>query len=109
MLVWPILLFVGGLLALIVGRMRLIGRLTISGQRARIAGLLLMLPLPASLLVNSLIIVRLGAPLGLTDPDVQFLTWMVDSLLFWAGLIGGLVYAHRAQPKPPDQPPAAPA
>jgi hypothetical protein len=108
MLFFQIVLFVAGLVVLIAGRMWLPGKATATGRPARIAGLLLMLPLPASLLVNPLI-VRLGA-LGLNDHDVQFLTWMSDSLLFWGGVIGGIVAAHRAsQARPSGPPPTASA
>jgi hypothetical protein len=92
-----IILFIIGLVGLIGGNLTVSKRSPIKGRRARIAGLILMVPLPLLLgifiLVNKLILLQAISPLT----EVPILRWL-DLMPAALGLLGSFIYLHFTNP-----------
>lgn len=88
-----ILLFIIGLVGLIGGNLTVSKKHPIKGRRARIAGLILMMPLLLLLgifiLVNKLILLQAISPLT----EVPILRWL-DLIPAALGLLGSFIYLH---------------
>src|SRR5690349_9190714 len=96
------ILFVIGLVGLIGGNLTVSKRSPVKGRRARLAGLILMMPLLLSLgiwiLVNQLILSKAISPLM----ETPLLRWL-DLVPATLGILGSFVYLHFTNPnKNPD-------
>lgn len=105
-----ILLLVGGLYALIFGKVRLTRNMVLEGWRARVAGLFLAVPLPLALLAGLLTGLS-SRPAGLSDA-AQSAAAAIEIVLFVGGVVGAVIFAAATKPKEsvePEEIPAPPA
>ena len=93
-LIAEILMLVGGLYALIAGRIRLTKNMSLEGTRARVAGLFLAAPLPLALLLGFVIGFLFGS-------DAVGFATIVEIILVIGGLVGSVLYATLTKPKEP--------
>jgi len=97
-----IILFIIGLVGLIGGNLTISKNSPIKGRRARIAGLILMVPLPLLfgflIVVDKLVLLRFISPL-MEPAIVRWLDLVPASL----GVVGSFIYLHSTNPnKNPD-------
>ena len=97
MLIAEILMLVGGLYALVAGKIRLTKNMHLEGWRARVAGLFLIAPLPLAFLAGLLIALLIGA--GALPTSAQSAAVIVELLLVAGGLVGAVVFALVTKPK----------
>ena len=97
MLIAEIVMLVGGLYALIAGRVRLTKNMYLQGYRARVAGLFLAAPLPLAFLAGLLIAMLVGA--GALPASAESAAVIVELLLVFGGLVGAVVFALVTKPK----------
>jgi hypothetical protein len=102
LLIVEILLLVGGLYALIAGKVRLTKNMYLEGWRARVAGLFLVAPLPLALLAGMLIGL-LSGPGGVSE-TAQSAAAIIEILLVFSGLLGAVIFAVVTKPKEPGEP-----
>ena len=112
LLIAEILMLVGGLYALIVGRVRLTKNQYLEGWRARVAGLFLMAPLPLALVAGLLIGLLIG--IGALPASAESAAAIVELVLVLGGLVGAVLFAAITKPKAsaapgPSQMPSAQA
>jgi hypothetical protein len=100
LLMAEILMLIGGLYALIAGRIKLSNAISLEGWQARIAGIILMVPLPLAFLTGALIGVLINT--GALPPDVLGYASIIDILLVVGALAAALIYALIVQPKESD-------
>ena len=100
MLIVEILMLVGGLYALVAGKVRLTRNMYLEGWRARVAGLFLAAPLPLALLVGFLIGLLIGA--GVLPASAETAAVIVELLLVFGGLVGAVVFALVTKPRDQD-------
>jgi hypothetical protein len=100
MLIAEILMLVGGLYALIAGRVRLTKNMYLEGWRARIAGLFLAAPLPLAFVAGFSIGLLIGA--GVLPASAESAAGIVELLLVIGGLVGAVVFALVTKPKEQD-------
>ena len=91
MLICEGLFFIAGLIALIVGKFRLYGKRTVSGTRARIVGLILLLPGPVAVLLG----VVLGASGGASTEALSALS-VFEALMLVAAFVVAIVLTLTA-------------
>ena len=105
-LILEIAMFVLGLIGLIGGKLPLSKGKTLEGTRARIAGLIILLPLPLAL--GAGIVIGFLVAGGVLPPDISAYGWCIELLIVF-GCLGG-AYAYAQATKPPESlPPAPPA
>jgi len=114
MLFLEIGMFIAGLIALISGRFTLTKQNVLTGTRARIAGAILILPLPIAFGIGLLMGALAGS--GAIPSDTLQYAACVDIALVIAGLAGAYGYAAATKPAsetmppvPPQEPPVPPA
>lgn len=114
MLFLEIGMFVAGLVALIAGKLRLSKNNNLTGTRARIVGVILMLPLPLAFGIGLIIGAMAGS--GAISSDILQYAACIDIGLVIAGLAGAYGYAAVSKPPeepaplvPPQEPPVPPA
>jgi len=106
-------MFIAGLVALIVGKFTLSKNNVLAGTRARIAGVILMLPLPLAFGLGLILGVMIGN--GIIPSDLVNYAAFIDIGLVVAGIAGAYGYAAATKPPsdtlppvPPQEPPAIP-
>ena len=92
-----IIMFGGGLYALIVGKIRLTKNVRLEGWRARVAGVILALPLPSAFLLGLVIGTLSGA--RILPPEALGYISIIELLLVLGGLIAAAVFGVIAKPK----------
>ena len=92
-----ILMLVGGLYALVAGKVRLTNKMYLEGWRARVTGLFLAAPLPLALVAGFLMGLLIGA--GALPASVESAAVIVEVLLVIGGLVGAVVFALVTKPK----------
>ncbi len=97
LLVIEIIMLIGGLYALIAGRIKLSNAISLEGWPARIVGIILIVPLPLALLIGMVIGVLIST--GALPPSVLNYASIIDILLVVGGFTAALIYALIAQPK----------
>jgi hypothetical protein len=100
LLIAEIIMVIGGLYAIIAGRVKLTKNMTLEGTRARVAGLFLLAPLPLALLIGFVIGFLSGG-----DPDASSIAVIIEMFLVVGGLLGAVLFATLTKPKasaPPD-------
>jgi hypothetical protein len=96
-LIAEIIMLVGGLYALVAGKVRLTKNIYLEGWRARVAGLFLAAPLPLALLAGVLIGLLVG--LGILSDSAQSVAALVELLLVLGGLAGAVIFSLATKPK----------
>ena len=89
-----IVMLLGGLYALIAGKVKLTKNLQLEGWRARVAGLFLAAPLPLALLTGLLIGILFG-----TDTSIQGIATLVELLFVLGGLDVAVTLAMITTPE----------
>jgi hypothetical protein len=97
MLIAEVLMLVGGLYALIAGKIRLTKNMHLEGWRARVAGLFLAAPLPLALVAGFLIGPLIGT--GALPESAESAAVIVELLLVFGGLVGAVIFALVTKPK----------
>ena len=97
MLIAELVMLVGGLYALVAGKVKLTRNMVLEGWRARVAGLFLAAPLPLALLAGFLIGLLIG--LGVLPASAESAAAIVELLLVFGGLLGAVVFALVTKPK----------
>ena len=100
MLIAEILMLVGGLYALVAGKVRLTRNMYLEGRRARVAGLFLAAPLPLALVVAFLIGLMIGS--GVLPASAETAAVTIELLLVFGGLVGAVVFALVTKPREQD-------
>ncbi len=98
-LIAEILMLVGGLYALIAGKIKLTGGMYLEGWRARIAGLFLVAPLPLGFLAGLVLGVLIG--IGVFPQEAFGFAVIIEFVLILGGLGGAVIFALLTKPKPP--------
>jgi hypothetical protein len=106
-LIAEILMLVGGLYALIAGKVRLTRNMYLEGWRARVAGLFLIAPLPLAFLAGLLIGLLMG--MGALPASAESVVGIVELLLVLGALVGAVIFAVVTKPKEPVEPEEIPA
>jgi uncharacterized membrane protein YedE/YeeE len=101
-LIAEILMLVGGLYALIAGKVRLTKNMYLEGWRARVAGLFLIAPLPLALLAGLLIGLLMG--MGALPASAESAAGIVELLLVLGALVGAVIFAVVTKPKESVEP-----
>ena len=102
-LIAEILMFVGGLYALIAGKIKLTKNLHLEGGHARVAGLILMAPLPIAILIG----LALGA--GAVSGDIVDYAGFIDMALVLLALVAVVIFGYAVREKPAPEEPQPPA
>jgi hypothetical protein len=97
LLIAEIIMLIGGIYALVAGKVKLTRKISLEGTRARIAALFLIAPLPLSLLIGFFIGFLIG--IGTLPPSVQAIASVIELLLVLGGLAGAFIYGLIAKPK----------
>ena len=97
MLIAELVMLVGGLYALVAGKVKLTRNMVLEGWRARVAGLFLAAPLPLALLAGFLIGLLIG--LGVLPASAESAAVVIELLLVFGGLLGAVVFALVTKPK----------
>ncbi len=111
-LILEVLMLIFGLIGLISGKLTISKKLKVKGTPARIAGFILIIPLPGTLLMGFLLGILLGNSLPLTD--IQNIATLVEIVLDLGCLVGAYLYANANKvietpvSFPTSQPPAVP-
>ena len=101
-LIAEILMFVGGLYALIAGKINLTRNLRLEGRHARVAGLILMAPLPLAILIG----LALGA--GAVSGDILDYAGFIDMALVLLALVVVVIFGYAVREKAAPQEPQPP-
>jgi hypothetical protein len=110
-LIVEILMLIVGLIGLIGGKLTLSKNFPLEGRRARIAGLILALPLPLAFGIGLVLGVLIGT--GALPSSATKYASCIDIGAVLAGLGGAIAYAYATKPPavsgfPPAQPPVIP-
>ena len=97
LLIAELIMLVGGLYALVKGRLKLTGSMTLEGRRARIAGLFLVSPIPLALALGFLL--GFLANVGVLPIEVLGYTGVFEIAWVFLALGGVVVYAYATKPK----------
>lgn len=97
MLIAELVMLVGGLYALVAGKVKLTGNMVLEGWRARVAGLFLVAPLPLALVAGFLIGLLMG--LDVLPASAESAAVVIELLLVFGGLLGAVVFALVTKPK----------
>jgi hypothetical protein len=102
LLIAEILMLIGGLYALIAGRIKLTKNMYLTGPRARVAGLILLAPLPLALIIGFL----LGAfiSIGILPASAQDYVGCVEIMLVIVCLLGAVLFAFVTKPRETPEP-----
>jgi membrane associated rhomboid family serine protease len=99
-LIAEIIMAIGGIYALITGKLKLTNSVRLEGTSARIVGLILLLPIVVALGLGVVIGFFIG--LGLL-PDSALIVASVSEFVLVFGVLGGLlIYAFTHKPKASD-------
>jgi len=93
-------MLLGGLYALFAGKLTLTKNNRLVGRRAKVAGIILMSPLPLAFLFGT--IVGLLAFAGILPEGTVEVPYIVEIVLVIAALIGSVLYAWLTKPSDPD-------
>ena len=96
-LIAEIVMLVGGLYALIKGKVKLTTNITLEGWRARVAGLFLISPLPLAIFIGFLVGFLVGLR-AIPRSTLDYLSYL-DILLILFGLLGAVVFGLIVKPK----------
>ncbi|MBI3158135.1 MAG: hypothetical protein HYZ26_00870 [Chloroflexi bacterium] len=96
-LIAEIVMFLGGAYALIAGKLKLTKNVSLEGWRARVAGLILLAPLPLALLIGLMLGVL--ASTGAASADTLTFAPLIEIALVLGALIGAAVFGALAKPK----------
>ena len=102
-LIAEILMFVGGLYALIAGKIQLTRNLRLEGGRARVAGLILMAPLPIAILIG----LAIGS--GALSGDIIDYAGFIDMALVLLALVAVVIFGYAVREKAAPEEPQPPA
>jgi hypothetical protein len=106
LLIAEIMMLLGGLYALISGKLSLTKNNRLSGWRARVAGVILILPLPLAFLI--------GAVLGwlvvaqILPQEALAATGIIELVLVIGALVGSVIFAWLTKPPEPQIGPDSP-
>ena len=106
-LIAEILMLIGGLYALIAGKVKLTKNLRLEGWRARVVGLILAAPMPLALLIAILLGLLVGA--GTLPQSALDYAGIIDLVLVLLALVAVVIFGYAVRPKPapvdePEQP-----
>ncbi len=107
-LIAEFLMLVGGVYALIAGKVRLTKNLHLEGWRARVAGLILMTPLPLALLMQ----MALASLLARADPvpeSVSNYGAIIHIALVLLALVAVVIFGYAVREKAAPEEPQPPA
>ncbi len=96
-LIAEIIMLLGGIYAMIAGKIKLTRNITLEGWRARVAGLFLIAPLILTIVVG--FTAGILAELGVISADITAFVAVAELLFVLLGLIGVVVYAIIVKPK----------
>lgn len=102
LLVAEILMLIGGLYALIAGRIKLTKNMLLTGPRARVAGLILLAPLPLALIIGFLLGALVGV--GILPTSAQDFAPCVEIILVIVCLLGAVLFAFLTKPRETAEP-----
>ena len=102
MLLAEVLMLVGGLYALVAGKVRLTKNMYLEGQRARIAGLFLAAPLPLAFLTGTVLGTMMS--MGVLPYSAEGVAGLLEFFLVLGGLAGAVIYATVTRPKVEELP-----
>lgn len=105
-LIAEILMLIGGLYALVAGKVKLTKNLRLEGWRARVAGLILIAPLPLAFLTGLVLGALAGS--GAISEEILDYAGLIDMALVLLALVSVVIfgYAVREKAAPPEpQPP----
>jgi hypothetical protein len=102
LLIAEIIMLMGGMYALIAGKVELTKGISLEGWRARVVGIFLVAPLPVSFLAGFAI----GALVELHAFPQSILNYVgvLEFVIVLAGLIGAAVFGALVKPKPAPEP-----
>ncbi len=106
LLIAEIIMLIGGLVGLITGKIRLSKNMELQGWRARVAGLILALPLPLAFGVGLVLGVLVGA--GVLPSSTTGLASLIELPIVLACLVAAVIFAWATKPQetPGQAPPA---
>jgi MFS family permease len=104
-----IVMLIGGIYALIAGKLKLSKTMDLLGSRARIAGIIMILPLPLAFGFGLVIGLLIG--MGILPSSLQSWSWCIEVIIVIACIAGVYGYASASKPPqdslpPSDEPPA---
>jgi hypothetical protein len=105
-LIAEILMLIGGLYALIAGKVKLTKNLRLDGWRARVAGLILVAPMPLAFLIG--VLLALLAEAGALPPSILDYVGIIDAVLVLLALVAVVIYGYAVRPKTAPQEPEPP-
>ena len=85
-----LVMFVGGLYALIAGKVKLTKNITLEGWRARVAGLFLIAPFPIGFLIGVVLGIFIAS--GTIPPTAKGYMGIVEFVLVLLGLAGAAIF-----------------
>ncbi len=94
-----ILMLVSGLYALIAAMVKITSNLTLEGWRARVAGLILLSPFPASLALGLLLGILIS--MGVLPESVEPYAPVLEMALLLGALVGAVIFGLAARPAQP--------
>ncbi len=97
LLVLEIIMLIAGVVAMIVGKIKVSENFILEGWRARIAGVFLIAPLPLAFLAGVLIGFLIG--FGALPPSALDYTGLLELLIVVSGLVGVVIYSIFVKPK----------
>jgi hypothetical protein len=97
LLIIEIIMLIGGLYALIAGRIKISAAISLEGWQARIAGIMLIAPLPLAFLIGVLISLLIST--GALPPSVLSYASIIEILLVVVTFAAVIIYALIVQPK----------
>lgn len=93
-----------GLYALIAGKLKLSKMMDLQGTRARIAGVIMMLPLPLAFGIGLVMGVMIG--MGVLPSSLQGWSWCIELVILVACIAGVFGYASASKPPQDSLPPS---
>jgi len=106
-LIAEILMLIGGLYALIAGKVKLTKNLRLDGWRARVAGLILVAPMPLAFLIGILLALLVEA--GTLSRSILDYAGIIDLVLVLLALVAVVVFGYAVRPKPAAAEPEPPS
>ncbi|MEZ0395648.1 MAG: hypothetical protein ABWK53_04350 [Anaerolineales bacterium] len=108
LLFFEIALFVSGLIALITAKFPLNKGIVLTGPKARIAGVILMLPIPLAIGAGAIVGVMMGT--GALPYSVQDYIPCIEIAIVLVCAAGAYAFAYANKPsaQPPQEPPSIP-
>jgi hypothetical protein len=93
---FEMLVFIFGVYAFVFGSIRLPWNLAVSGWRARVAGMILMAPLPILILLGRV------AGQGVDQDTAMSFYGIMELVIVLAGILGAALFAYLTRPEPGD-------